>query len=56
VIAQEEVREAHFALNVEHRRMVMVDAVGEFWRGAEVAVAYVKVAQSPAMQKKLSMV
>lgn len=45
MVAQQGIREAHVALAVHHGGMVMVDAIREFRRWAEVAVADIKMAE-----------
>ena len=45
MVAQQEIREAHIAFTVHHGGMVMVDAIREFRRWAEVAVADIKMAE-----------
>ena len=45
MIAQQEVREAHAAFAVGHRRVVVIDAVGEFRGRPEVTVADVEMTE-----------
>ena len=45
-VADEEVWEAHVALTVHHRGVVMVDAVWEIWCRSKVTVADVQVTQA----------